>query len=136
MMKNVLHTIFIKYPVMSIAIVCVAAVAIYTICTHSSVDRYYETIGEMSYDKKSDCFQICVEVPESYYEPILENEFAIWYVDLETSVYEAEITDGARCGKTVKIILNLGNEEECAEGKAATVKLCYGTRTIWDEITN
>lgn len=136
MMKNVLHTIFIKYPVMSVAIVCAAAVVIYTICTHNSVDRYYETTGEMSYDKKSGCFQICLKVPESHYEPILENDRAIWYVDLETSVYEAEIIDGVRGDEIAKIILKLENEEECAEGQMVTVKLCYGTRTIWDEITN
>lgn len=136
-MKKKMHIIAIEYPFLTILIVVFMLIVLWKICEFCKVDKYYEANAIAKYDEELELYMVNLILPLEYYEGIKKNNNVIWYTDLESAVYDAEIYDIINRGSNCEVILKLDSDEyEKEKTEKVLFKLSYETESVFDRLTS
>lgn len=136
--KKIMHMIAIEYPFITIFLVGLMIVVLYMICEFYSIDTYYEVVSSVNFDEESGKYIAELPVPKEYCEGIKKKDNVIWYIDLESAVYTAEIIEisqNTNGGKVVVFISSYKyNEAFKTKTNDITFKVSYGSESILDRL--
>lgn len=133
-MKKFFHKIAIEYPIVTILLVVIMISVLYVISEANTVDKYLTLYGTVQHEDRSGIVNLVCDT--DYYNGILKNNKAIWYVNLESAVHTAMIEKvtvvGDQCQLAVKIDENVIKNE--TNGSDVIVKLSYGKESVFKRL--
>lgn len=131
-MKKFMHKISIELPIISVLIVIGVLIGMYFICIANKTDIYLETEGVVNCNE--DSYKVICDVDPKYYDGICKQNKVIWYISLDSAVYDGHVDSVELVDNKCKVIVSIDkdnyNKEKKGLNDLVNLKISYGTETV------